>query len=217
MDNKISLFLMTYKGFRVLEYLIPYFKETVDLVVASKDSKLQNDYFEEIKNTCLAKQIPFKNRNEVNTINATYVMAISWRWIIDKSEAKPIVLHDSLLPKYRGFNPLCLINGGVQIGVTALFATEEYDRGDIIAQSRSTEQILHNYIDLVHKVCTQISNKILLVFLKTRILLPYSLWRDEEDYQIDWNKNCQEIRRMVDAVRFPYVGAQANIHNKTIS
>ena len=52
-----------------------------------------------------------------------------------------IVLHDSLLPKYRGFAPLptALINAEPYVGVTALFAKEksdEYDRGDILGQRK---------------------------------------------------------------------------------
>ena len=41
------------------------------------------------------------------------------------------------MPKYRGFAPLVnsLVNGEKIIGVTALFASEEYDNGDIIMQS----------------------------------------------------------------------------------
>jgi methionyl-tRNA formyltransferase len=47
-------------------------------------------------------------------------------------------MHDSLLPKYRGFAPLpnALINGEREVGVTALFASEEYDMGDIVCQRR---------------------------------------------------------------------------------
>ena len=35
----------------------------------------------------------------------------------------------------------------------------------------------------------------------------YSLWRDDSDYQIDWSHSSDEIRRHVDAVGSPYLGA----------
>jgi methionyl-tRNA formyltransferase len=46
-----------------------------------------------------------------------------------------VVFHDSILPQYRGFNPLvsALINGDSRVGVTAM-GTDEFDKGDIIGQ-----------------------------------------------------------------------------------
>ena len=35
----------------------------------------------------------------------------------------------------------------------------------------------------------------------------YSLWRDEEDYIIDWEMSAEQIKRFIDAVGFPYKGA----------
>ena len=35
----------------------------------------------------------------------------------------------------------------------------------------------------------------------------YSLWRDEEDYQINWFSNSDSINRFIDAVGYPYFGA----------
>ena len=66
-----------------------------------------------------------------------FKFAIGWKWIIDNT-SQLIVLHDSLLPKYRGFSPLVnsLINGDTLTGVTALFASSEYDKGEIIEQAQ---------------------------------------------------------------------------------
>ena len=40
------------------------------------------------------------------------------------------------MPKYRGFAPVInsLINGEKKVGVTALYANSDYDKGDIIFQ-----------------------------------------------------------------------------------
>jgi methionyl-tRNA formyltransferase len=58
-----------------------------------------------------------------NEICSDFNIAISWRWMLKVSNL--IVIHDSLLPKYRGFSPLVnmLINGEDTLGVTVLFAT----------------------------------------------------------------------------------------------
>ena len=67
-----------------------------------------------------------------------YQLAIGWRWLISGTE-NLIVLHDSLLPKYRGFAPLVnsLINGEQEIGVTAIWAGPEFDAGEIIFQEKA--------------------------------------------------------------------------------
>ena len=51
-------------------------------------------------------------------------LAIGWKKLINSSYQQVVVLHDSLLPKYRGWNPLltALINGDSRIGSTALIA-----------------------------------------------------------------------------------------------
>jgi methionyl-tRNA formyltransferase len=70
-------------------------------------------------------------------------MAVSWRWLIDHPAEQLIVFHDSLLPRYRGFEPLVtsLVNGETRIGVAALFGASEFDTGDVIVQSATASRI----------------------------------------------------------------------------
>ena len=42
-------------------------------------------------------------------------------------------------------------------------------------------------------------------------LATYSLWRDDQDYDIDWTRSAEEIRRFVDAVGTPYLGAATRL------
>ena len=35
----------------------------------------------------------------------------------------------------------------------------------------------------------------------------YSLWRNEEDYSIDWTRNAADLERFVLALGYPYAGA----------
>ena len=37
----------------------------------------------------------------------------------------------------------------------------------------------------------------------------YSTWRDSDDYFIDWSRSAEEIRRLIDAVGSPYMGARS--------
>jgi methionyl-tRNA formyltransferase len=39
----------------------------------------------------------------------------------------------------------------------------------------------------------------------------YSLWRDEDDYRIDWSRDAASIRRFIDALGYPYKGASSEL------
>ena len=136
-------------------------------------------------------------------------------------EGSIIVLHDSLLPKYRGFAPLVnqLINGENEIGVTALFASEEYDRGPIIDQRSSPvtypikigeaiDKVSVLYADLVERIFDKVGSSITLPEkIQDESQATYSLWRDGQDYRVDWALDDESILRHINAVGFPYLGA----------
>ena len=46
--------------------------------------------------------------------------------------------------------------------------------------------------------------------------LTYSLWRDEDDYRVDWYKSAEDIDRFIDAVGYPYSGAFSLIHEQKV-
>lgn len=232
MKNKITMFLMSEKGLKTLENIIEKgYKEVVDLVICAKDKSIQNDYYEEIINLCKQNNIQVINRKEEYEVSSKYAIAISWRWMINlEKHTKLIILHDSLLPKYRGFAPLvnALINGEKNIGVTAIFASGKYDEGDIILQKQ--KEIKHpikikKAIELITVLYTDIILEILKTLSKVNKLeakpqdaklATYSLWRDEKDYFINWKWEANKIARFVDAVGFPYNGAKAFCNGEEI-
>jgi methionyl-tRNA formyltransferase len=112
-----------------------------------------------------------------------------------------------------------LINGESEIGVTALWASERYDAGDIIAQASTAIAYplrIQQAIALTSVLYQQLAVNIVRA-LSTGSPLPrlpqdeaaatYSLWRDDDDYQIDWTRSAEQIQRFVDAVGPPYRGA----------
>lgn len=220
---KVTLFLMSEKGYKVLQSLIDHkYQNMIECVVQAKDNNVQNDYYAEIRNLCIDNGIPAFDKKEKTQIDSAYSIAISWRWIIPLSESsKLIVLHDSLLPKYRGFAPLVnmLINREERIGVTALFANKEFDRGDIIAQRSTNVQYpirIQEAIDLISPLYARTvldifellsDGKEITSTPQDESLASYSLWRDEEDYHIDWSDDANQIQQFVYSVGFPYKGA----------
>lgn len=229
-ENKITIFAMTEKGYRVLQKLLTKFKHNIEIVIGSRDSQLQEDFYSEIKCLCEDNYIHFVDRKDFGEITTQYAIAVSWRWIINTDNSNLIVFHDSLLPRYRGFNPLvsALINGDSQVGVTALFATSEYDKGDIIAQSLSQieypikihdaiKKIIENYAEIsLYVVETIVNNNKFSIIVQNEYQATYSLWRDEEDYRINWNQSSIELKRFIDAVGYPYKGAATTLNGDLV-
>ena len=227
---KISLFLMNQKGLAVLEACAATLEAgSIDCVIGARDASVQNDYYKEIRAASEGYGIPFVDRREAADREAEYGFAIGWRWIIRNCKTL-IVLHDSLLPKYRGFAPLptALINGEPEVGVTALLASEEYDRGDIIAQKALTvhypakiqeiiAQVSGCYAELVAQIGKDIvSGRPLRLQPQKEEEATYSLWRDEEDYRIDWSWDAAKIERHVNALGYPYKRASCLLDGRVL-
>ncbi len=232
--NKIAFYIMNSKGFYVLKNFIDKFgSSSVVYVVSSEDKNIQKDFFDEIKELSQKEKIKFFSRFEdvalIEKNFSGYKFAIGWRWLI-KDEKNLIVFHDSLLPKYRGFAPLvnCLINNEKWGGVTALFASSEYDKGDIIAQrifeincpiniNEAIQKTEPLYFELVDEIFTNIQNKNELKAIKQdESKASYSLWLDSEDYFIDWSWSADKVKRFVDATGYPYDNAKAYINGEIV-
>ena len=230
--KKIGLYIMGFKGLSCLQAIVDAGKtDCIAVVIGSKDESIQNDYYEAIATLCNKINIPFKDRKENNSITATVVIAISWRWIIKLSQETPlIVFHDSLLPRYRGFAPLVnsLVNGEKKIGVTALFASEEYDKGPIIMQSSVdiTYPIkIESAIDKVSVCYSGIMLQLMDLLVEGNDIIShpqdetaasYSLWLDENDYKINWLQSAETIKRFIDSVGYPYTGASSGINGNKV-
>lgn len=225
---QLALFVMTKKGLNVLEAITERLRECVELVVTARDPAVEKDYTEEILAHCKAQGIPVYDRADHYVVRARYAFAASWRWLLHLPHTRLIVFHDSLLPRYRGFNPLVssLINGETEIGVTALFASESYDCGAIVdhaAVEISYPMKIEEAIDtlgvqyriLAQRLASDLCRgKELLGRPQDESVATYSLWRDEEDYRIRWSSPAECIKRFVDAVGWPYRGASTLVNGQ---
>ena len=72
------------------------------------------------------------------------------------------------------------------------------------------------YQELLVEVIKKIQNKTVQSFPQNDDEATYSLWRDEEDYFIDWNLDSNTIERTINALGFPYTGAKTTMENQTI-
>jgi methionyl-tRNA formyltransferase len=121
-----------------------------------------------------------------------------------------------------------LINGDTRIGATALIATDEVDAGPIVAQEvksikypmklEEALQIISSLIEkLLRRVCYQIEKSGKTTGKpQNHRSATYSLWRDEEDFQIDWSQSAEVIVRHIHASSYPYVGAKSFLGEEEI-
>lgn len=225
---KITLFAMTQKSHQLLVDTTPEHRALLHHVVIGKDSALDDDHSRAIEAFCIENQIPcsFRDGGAPYKVDTEYALAVSWRWMIDFPQDRLIVFHDSLLPRCRGFNPLvtALINGDSQVGVTALLGSDRYDAGPIVAQAsmpvsypikiaEAINQIGRCYTDAAAQVFEQIaSGAEIRGTPQDETAASYSLWRDADDYRLDWSRSNEELARTVDAVGSPYAGAETLIN-----
>lgn len=225
----ITLYLMSYKGYKVLSHIIELKKlDLIEFVVLGRDANVKNDYFNDLKSLCERHNIVYKSRKDKIPITPISI-AISWRWLINDKNTKLIVIHDSLLPKYRGFAPIvsALLNKEKNIGVTALLGTKNYDEGDILLQKLININYpikVNEVIEKVSVIYTEIIEELLLLNLldknhgtpQIESEATYSIWRDEIDYLIDWTKSAADIQTLVNSVGYPYLGASTYMNGKKI-
>lgn len=219
---KVNLYLMSAKGLGALQETVSSgFAGLVNEVCIGRDSNVITDYSQDIRRLCESSEIRWRYRDQESTVTAAdYSIAISWRWILNNVQGL-IVMHDSLLPRYRGFAPLVsqLINGDTEIGVSALWAEQDYDTGDIIYQSSVSIAYPIKILAAIDSIGQCYSNCLLYILQELRDnsslsstpqdhrKATYSLWRDQQDYWINWNDPAERIARFVDAVGMPYKGA----------
>ncbi len=223
--KKIGLYLLGEKAYRVLEEILNTFSnEVIAFVVLAKDKNIYKDFYDESLSLCEENSINYYHKNDDPYNDSITCFAIGWRWIINSDNL--IVFHDSILPKYRGFSPLVnmLISGEKTLGVTALKAVSEYDKGPIISQrsiqinypikiQEAISIISPLYASLAIEIIAKIAKGIdLPLQYQNEADASYSLWRNEDDYQINWNSSSDKIQRFVDSVGYPFKGASTYLN-----
>lgn len=216
--KKLGIYAMNEKGLAVvaaaIDSGIPIAHITTAQATGMNDASDQT-----IKLLAKAHGIPTFLRAHPPEFTADVSIAAGWRWLLDVPEL--VILHDSLLPRYRGFSPLitALLNGETEVGVTAFMAREEPDTGPIVTQ-RSTpvsypvrmrtvlDRVVDLYDEITKQVCADLLNGEPLRYVEQdHSQATYSVWRDDQDYRIDWAWDAYKILRLVDAASHPFPGA----------
>ena len=133
--------------------------------------------------------------------------------VLDIPKYETINLHVSLLPKYRGANPIqrAIINGDKETGICTMITELGLDCGDICMKEPIEITPNMNCIELF-EICATHSPELLektLIGLKDGTLNPEKQCEDgvcfadkltKEECRIDWTKSAQEIHNLVRGV-----------------
>jgi methionyl-tRNA formyltransferase len=209
----VGLYLMNRKGLAVLEAALDTDAKIAHVVTANADG-MNDDSHRKIEKLAKANEVPVFYHAVPPSYKADVTIAAGWRWLLDVPNL--VVLHDSLLPRYRGFAPLitALVNGEPEIGVTAFLAAEEPDTGPIIDQRRlpiryparaaeTIGRLVPLYFDLAREICERDA--------AGEPIRTSEQDHAADDYRIDWSRDDRRIVRLVDAVSDPFPGASSTL------
>jgi methionyl-tRNA formyltransferase len=231
---KILIFSLGEKGFNVIKALSSFGNQVSLACVIGEDKNVLDDYSKRLMQWCQVNEITYYFRNKSNIPIDGYdlYLAAGWRWMIQNiSKEKLVVFHDSLLPRYRGFAPLvnALINKERVIGVTALLGSEEYDKGNIILQhcidvtyptniEHEITRISQIYATMAIELVSKLKNDSVNIesFPQDESNASYSLWRDEQDYRINWSDTAENISHFINCLGTPYLGASTTLNDKVV-
>ena len=133
--------------------------------------------------------------------------------VLDIPKYETINLHVSLLPKYRGANPIqrAIINGDAETGICTMITELGLDCGDICMKEPICIPPDMNCVELF-EICASHSPKLLektLIGIAEGTLKPEKQCEDgvcfadklkKEECQIDWTKSAQDIHNLVRGV-----------------
>lgn len=243
MPGKIILFIASEKGYTAFSAVVMQnYAHKIGAVVTFKETDVAKSWDNDIREECIHSKIPFyfwaDIKNNMFAVmqehDCKYAVTISWKYLLPVEINKylkypPIVFHDSLLPKYRGFSPTptAIMCGETEIGVTAIFANEQVDQEEILVQ-KSVYIPKTMYIeDIISKQSALCADMLIEIIQKIEVDAltgvpqneddaTYSIWRNIEDCHIDWNKSAKEIYDFVRAVGSPYPGAFTFLNGEKI-
>ena len=218
-------------GLKSLDYLYNSDKIEVAAVVTQPDKPAGRGKHlrpSPIKVYALEKNLPLYQpksiRKEPDIINAlkeynpdffvTFAFGqILSQEVLDIPKYETINLHASLLPKYRGANPIqrCIINGDTETGICTMITELGLDCGDICMQSKIDIPDSMTCEDLWLRISDD-SPELLektLIGLYENTITPCKQCEDgvcmaeklkKEETLIDWNKPAKDIHNLVRGV-----------------
>lgn len=230
--SSVRLYVSGKKGLSALEAFALHNKNAIQDVIYAPDSNVTDDYSDLIKQFCQEENIPSHQRTKESEGNHDFALCAGWRWLTPVGRSRILVIHDSVLPSYRGFNPLvtALINGDNFIGASLFESTFDGkpDSGPILLAKKSSITYpikISTAVNIVSEIYGELITELLQSPLSETLSkakkqddsnATYSLWRDDHDYWINWSQDSEVLERFVNAVGEPYLGARTSLQGQEI-
>lgn len=215
-------------GLKSLEYLNNSDKFNVLAVVTQPDKPAGRGHkitMSSIKQYALANNIPVfqpksirkepEIQNELKKLNPDFFVTFAFGQILsqdvlDIPKFATINLHASLLPKYRGANPIqrAIINGDKETGICTMITELGLDCGDVCLREVIKIPDDMTCVDLFNEISEKSPVLIekTLIGLVDKTLTPQKQSEDgvcmankltKEETQIDWTKSAEDIHNLV--------------------
>ncbi|MEK7616888.1 MAG: methionyl-tRNA formyltransferase [Patescibacteria group bacterium] len=222
------------RGLKCIKALIEKGEKLPYIFCLEEDDHEKEKYSKQIVALAKKHSIPVKvtktiksvtDINLLKNLKPLLIIVMGWRTIIPSEVLKipkrgVVAVHESLLPKYRGFAPInwAIINGEKMSGVTLFYLDEGIDSGDIIAQRKIPIGSTDTGFTLYQKTKTA-SVEILIDYLEdikrgsaSRIKqnekeATYTCFRTPDDGEIFWTRPAKDIYNLIRALSDPYPGA----------
>jgi methionyl-tRNA formyltransferase len=215
----------------------------VSHVFCLKEDLHESIYFEKVEEVAGKNKIPFTVYTpsmasyllqEASRIKPTTILAVGWRnmiseEVLSKSRYGGFLIHDSLLPRFRGSAPSTwsVINGETKGGVTLFKISSKVDAGAIVGQQSfaiEPEDYISSVFDKVDEACAKLIKKYLKEILSGKAKLKlqnekkatYCCLRTPEDGDVQWLWSTQQIYNWIRALSRPNPGAFSYYNGKRI-
>lgn len=239
---KLFLFAGSRRGYAVLKKLIQE-KANIAGILCLVEDPHEEAYHPRITAIATEHRIPIFYTSEIkstayadilNKIKPDIAFAIGWRYLITKDAYSippkgTLIIHDSLLPKYRGFAPMnwALINGEKKTGVTLFHIAEGVDCGPIIDQLATDimiddtaktldEKIIALYEAIIIKNLPALETNTIHAIPQDEALASYTCKRTPEDGEINWHNTAEHIHNLIRGLTHPFPGAYTTLRGKKI-
>lgn len=203
------------------QFLVDLLSRPIEVseVCSYRQEGVADTAFDDIMAFCRDRGVRLHEGRRVDpgALAGAHVFVVGWQFLLPE-DPRLVVFHDGLLPRYRGFAPTvaALINGEPRIGVTAIRPVAATDAGPIYCQrsvpvtyplkiAAAFDLLAPLYVDCALEILGKNSAPV----EQDHAAASFSIWRDDDDYAIDWSLPADRIARMVDAVGWPYLGARS--------
>ncbi len=163
------------------------------------------------------------------------LLVVGWRYLIrrvayERPRRGTFVLHDSLLPLYRGFSPTvwAVRNGDRQTGATLFAVADAVDSGPVVGQQAAPIGPDHTIAEVAERVTgaylTLLERHLPELLAGTARLVPQdesrataAPRRTRDDDRILWHEPARRVHDLIRAVTVPYRGAFCRWRGKILS